>query len=269
MRLTEFRSILWQQLDLRVSGYRIHRLELHRHLPEHDTLPLHSHAHWQALLYLSGVGIQTLARKNIPVRAGTLLLLPPQVTHAFQRSGKTPALCLVLAFQTRALRAKKAVVEQLTGADLIHIRTLLAGIARLDQSDSLPVELHRAAAATTLLSRILQAAKLYPATKPPSHSPLLRRVRKEFQENPHLEVRGVASRLGLQRDYLNRRLKEEAGMTLGQVRADILLTQTKRHLRQHKTVAEAAQAAGFLDQNYFARWFRQQTGMSPSLWRNT
>jgi AraC-like DNA-binding protein len=32
-------------------------------------------------------------------------------------------------------------------------------------------------------------------------------------------------------------------------------------------VAEAALQSGFEDPNYFARWFRRQTGQTPQAWR--
>jgi len=31
-------------------------------------------------------------------------------------------------------------------------------------------------------------------------------------------------------------------------------------------VADVAEAVGVLDQSYFARWFRRQTGQPPSRW---
>jgi AraC-like DNA-binding protein len=35
-------------------------------------------------------------------------------------------------------------------------------------------------------------------------------------------------------------------------------------LRQEASIAEASVKAGFDDPNYFARWFRRQTGQTPS-----
>jgi len=32
-------------------------------------------------------------------------------------------------------------------------------------------------------------------------------------------------------------------------------------------ISLVADRAGFLDQNYFSRWFRKQTGLAPSKWR--
>jgi len=37
------------------------------------------------------------------------------------------------------------------------------------------------------------------------------------------------------------------------------------HLQGEEIVA--AEAAGFTDQNYFARWFKKQTGVTPMAWR--
>jgi AraC-like DNA-binding protein len=34
-------------------------------------------------------------------------------------------------------------------------------------------------------------------------------------------------------------------------------------------IGNAAEASGFLDANYFSRWFRQQTGLSPTAFVNS
>jgi AraC-like DNA-binding protein len=39
-------------------------------------------------------------------------------------------------------------------------------------------------------------------------------------------------------------------------------------LRQWHRVAAVAADLGFSDAKYFARWFRKQTGLSPSHWSN-
>ena len=77
----------------------------------------------------------------------------------------------------------------------------------------------------------------------------------------------MASELGYQRDHLNRILKRESGLTLGQHRAQVRLGEAKRLLGKQLAIGEVGSRVGFDDQNYFARWFRAQTGLSPSSWR--
>lgn len=78
----------------------------------------------------------------------------------------------------------------------------------------------------------------------------------------------LARQLGYQQDYLNRQLKAECGLTLGQLRARARLEQSQRLLRDRRlSISAVAERVGLLDNNYFARWFKQQTGMSPSAWR--
>jgi AraC family transcriptional regulator, transcriptional activator of pobA len=44
------------------------------------------------------------------------------------------------------------------------------------------------------------------------------------------------------------------------------VVQAQQLLPQMKNVAEVAAALGFHDPNYFSRWFRKQTGQSPTGW---
>jgi AraC family L-rhamnose operon transcriptional activator RhaR len=79
----------------------------------------------------------------------------------------------------------------------------------------------------------------------------------------------VVSRSGYQRDHLNRLVKQDTGLSLGQFRAQQRLTKAKQLLLQGLSVAATATTVGLPDQGYFARWFRRQTGQPPSVWSRT
>tara|TARA_R110002096_G_scaffold16641_1_gene56748 strand:+ start:1270 stop:1677 length:408 start_codon:yes stop_codon:yes gene_type:complete len=80
---------------------------------------------------------------------------------------------------------------------------------------------------------------------------------------------GLATRQGKSIDHINRQLKRESGVTIGQLLASARLEKACDRLRDPKAViGDVAEAVGYLDQNYFARWFRQQTGQSPTQWRS-
>jgi len=86
-------------------------------------------------------------------------------------------------------------------------------------------------------------------------------------DSTELSLKDLAERIGFQRDHLNRALREECGLTLGQLRARHRLAKAQDLLRKNQPVQTVALQAGFSDQNYFSRWFRQQTGVTPTAWR--
>ena len=86
-------------------------------------------------------------------------------------------------------------------------------------------------------------------------------------ESAGLSLGKLSGLAGYQHDYLNRLLKNHAGLTLGQFRSRKRVARAQQLLRQPKTVAEISGLVGFTEPNYFARWFRKQTGMTPTEWR--
>jgi AraC-like DNA-binding protein len=46
-----------------------------------------------------------------------------------------------------------------------------------------------------------------------------------------------------------------------------LLQRAEALLSQRRRIGDCAAELGFHDANYFTRWFRKQTGQSPSAWR--
>ena len=73
----------------------------------------------------------------------------------------------------------------------------------------------------------------------------------------------------MNQDHLNRVLKRESGMTAGQMLAGARLGEAKELLKREMMVGDVAERVGMLDQNYFARWFKGQTGVTPTAWRRS
>ena len=85
-------------------------------------------------------------------------------------------------------------------------------------------------------------------------------------ETPLPEIAGLARSMGYQTDYLNRIFKQATGQTLREYRDALLLKKTIRLLREKPMVKNVCSQLGFLDQNYFSRWFKKQTGLKPSIY---
>ncbi len=264
MPARKFRDLLWTRLDARSGTTVVMRLELHRHLPETAKLGGHSHGHWQALLYLSGHGVQQIGNELYTISTGSLVLLPPRARHAFRREASQPPLCLMLDF--RAPWPKRSAVRSLAAYEMARVRSVLADMARLNDDQRTLDQIERAALALRLLATVSEASGWFP--KPVRHSALtvLHRVQKELETNA--KPSSVARTLGYHPDYLSRLVREETGLGLAALAAQVRLQKVQKCLREHKLIRDGAAAAGFMDQNYFARWFRKQTGQTPLEWKS-
>jgi AraC family L-rhamnose operon transcriptional activator RhaR len=103
-----------------------------------------------------------------------------------------------------------------------------------------------------------------PAGAPARSGPVVRTLLSRMDARDSLAQ--TVARSGFNRDHLNRLVKKETGLTLGQFRAGQRLTRAKELLAQGQMVSQVAEAVGLPDQGYFARWFRKQTGQPPLAW---
>lgn len=263
-----FRSLLIEHTGIKVPGLRIFDLALHRHVPELVRTDRHSHPHDQALIYLSGAGIQSVDRQHARVEAGALVMIPRKVVHAFAREGSRPPLCLMINFRFTGPEKTFPAICTLKRSEVAQIRQNLALLVRLQQRSKGRPSCQDAAVILQLLLSALSTAGWLERTplwrddpKSRAVSGLLKRVK------PHQPLQETVKQSGYERDYLNRLIKREVGLTLGQFRAQERLKLAKQRLSEGLRISAIAEEVGLPDQSYFARWFRQQTGMPPSRWR--
>lgn len=276
--MKNYRPLFLRSLDLRLPGLKVRRLQLNRHLRETEAVRRHRHAFAQVLLYLSGAGRQSLGRERHPVRSGTAVLLKSGVTHSFEETRRRRPLCCAIDFELRGAGKHANAVVQLTASELAEARHLLATLGRLDWEGRAPgtdaSALRVGATVLGLLDLLLRRGG-WAGEKPaplPVHAPLVRAVRRVLRDDlaepdTRRSLDELARRIGYQHDYLNRLLKEATGLTLGQMRAQLRMERARQLLARPLSIGDVAEQLGFLDQNYFARWFRLQTGQSPSQFR--
>lgn len=266
--MRRFRSLLIEQADLRMPGLHIMTFALHRHLAEHASIDQHRHAWSQAILYLSGQGRQTFARGSARVQPGTLVVLPPGIAHAFQRSEIKTPLCLMIDFRLKGASGRQPAVCTLTRSEFVFVRQQLASLLKLQGGEGGALRWEGAASVLQILTALLRSAGWLErvaagGTRTRNGGAILRLLEQIGLEDPLPEV---VRRSGYQRDHLNRLIKQETGLTLGQYRTQKRLARAKELLAQGLQVAAAGAAVGLPDQSYFARWFRRQTGQPPSHW---
>ncbi len=267
--MKNYRPLLLQKLDVRLSGLHLRRLRLNRHLPDADMLSAHSHPHTQILCYLAGQGVMTSAGLRREVHPGTVVMLPPRCAHAFEETSGRRPLCLVLDLDWLGAARRGEVFARLTQSDAGAIRAELSSLTRLHDPDAAACRLLVAAAALRILDVLFRTIDLLP----PRQIKTPRFVR-DFERaldsgsDPHPPIAQIARAMGYQPDYLNRIFKQATGQTLREYRDARLIARAKRLLAARQPVGEVAAAIGILDQNYFSRWFRKHTGLQPRALRD-
>ena len=225
--------IVLRRLDLRCGEWTVRSLRVNRHLQPFDRYAPHRHAHGQLLLYLRGRGEQRVGDKKLPVGPGAVFFIPPARVHEFREQAPRRAICLVADLGGKGPRA----------LGFRHGWLSAEALACLKEPQG--------SGGAAIMKR-------------------LQRVWRPDATSGSSWVRPaeLAKRVGLQKDYLNRLVRRATGLTLGQWRDRELLRAAEASLRHGHRVAVVASDLGFSDANYFARWFRKQTGLSPSHWSN-
>lgn len=247
--------ILVQKIEIHALGFVLRRLQLNRHL-EAEVTP-HRHDYAQLILYLAGEGVQVIAGRRRAAHAGDLFVIPKNTAHGFALQGRSRPVCLVLDYELEASARVRASHRRLAPQQLNELHMLLARVpvkGRLTLSDY--------PAIIAVVAKLLGETRRAPE---PERTPLLEKVRDLLRTPAPLAQ--ISRAAGYHPDHLTRKLKRESGVGLRALRDRMRLASAHAALRTAPTIGEAATLAGFDDPNYFARWFRQQTGQTPGVWR--
>lgn len=270
--MRNYRPIIIEKIGISLPKIDILRLRLNEHLPE-TKASFHNHPHGQLLIYLRGSGEQTVSSKRYPARAGTVIYVRPDERHRFEKGRSRQPLCLVidvnLLSEEKYQRVKT--LGNLPATDLNLIRSRVSQLFEMRGPGSEDRIVLVGAVILDILDPVLRSIEWLEAKgqKRVSSRSVNVRVEKIINDriaDSSLNLSKVSSILGFQRDYLNRLLKKESGLTFSQIRSQLRLKKAQSLLIKGESVGDASLAVGINDQNYFARWFRAQTGMTPTKW---
>ena len=249
--------ILIQRIEIHALGFVLRKLQLNRHrAPE---VAMHVHPYSQLILYLAGEGKQHIRQGIVEARSGDLFIIPPNVPHGFSNVGQSRPLCLVLDYLTKKKRTR-TLHRRLPQHMLGELHSLLAQVPTKGRP-----RLSDYPAIIAVIARLLEPKFELSAQQVAPRS-LFDRVKARLRETNVLGE--VAKEAGYGRDALSRRLKRDHGLGLRGVRDLLRLEAAQSALKSRMPVGEAASHAGFDDPNYFARWFRRRTGITPSRWKS-
>lgn len=248
--------VLVQKIEIHALGFVLRKLQLNRH--REAEVSLHRHDCAQLILYLSGEGVQRIGSRRRPARTGDLFVIPPGMAHGFALHGRSRPVCLVLDYELERAKRIRFGHRRLGPETLNELHGLLARVpakGRLTLADY--------PAILAVVARLMEQTP--GVLERPQATGLYDRVRQLLRTPAPLAA--VAKSAGYHPDHLNRKLKREAGLGLRALRDQVRLEVGQAALQTSGSIAEAATRSGFDDPNYFTRWFRRQTGVTPTAWR--
>lgn len=267
--MKNFRPLLLEDLHVESPGLEVLRLCVNQHLPEVEWVRTHRHDFAQSLLYLSGHGIQQVDGRNYPVNAGSLVCVPAGCPHAFEKQSPRTPLCLVVDFRISIRGRSQRAVSRMNAEGLSLVRQRLSWLMSLAGTQGDAAVQAREAAAVLDVAGILLGVATGSISRHKAR-PVSDKVRRLICAGDlrSVTIGYLVEQVGLQQDHLNRVLKRECGLTAGQMLAEARLERAKALLSDPAMqIQDAGNSVGFEDRNYFARWFRKQTGQSPRDWR--
>jgi len=259
----KFRSLFLKQVGVRLPGLAVLRLCIHKHLSEVDAVQVHRHPHAQILCYLSKGGELVAGRTAHRVESGTLAWIPAGCRHAFREHPTRRPVCL--AIDLRMAMPKAPRVSALGRSEAAQIRHELARLGQLKDPASMESRFLAAASTLAILDTAFRSLGLLPRNAAPV--PSVVRTLESLAVDPrffHVPIGELCRKAGGNPDHLNRLFRRHTGVTLQRQRDAARLGICKKELSKGGPVGLAGEACGFADANYFSRWFRQQTGLSPT-----
>ncbi|MBC9909871.1 helix-turn-helix domain-containing protein [Chitinophaga varians] len=281
---------LSEDLQKNIGQFNVFRIE--DRIRTGTTSPTYIRRDFFKIMLFQGDGVFHYGDKSIPISGHTLLFFHPQVPYTYDPllPGTTGYFCVFRdEFFKEQLRVNVGQLPLFTmGPQPVfalnddqtqEVKTLFEKMVReLDSDYRYKYELIR-----SYVSELMYVAmKLQPANDVYEHPDAAARITSVFTEllerqfpiestSQRFELRSpksFAEKLAVHVNYLNRAIKKTTGHTTTELIFERLTAEAKALLK-HTTwnIAEISYVLGFEDQAHFNNFFRKQTAMTPSGFR--
>lgn len=219
-------------------------------------LPWHTHNDWHQLVYGSAGVLRVETRSGgwiVPPARG--VWVPADVAHRLTARGKVHLRTVYVARHLSAATRSLGVIEitPLLRELILHIVQRSTLDARSAADDRL---------ARVLLDQ-LQTIDVVPLDLRTPTDPVAAKVAAELHQDPGADLDNLTQRAGASRRTLERRFREQTGMSLGRWRQRLRQVRAIELMAGGCSVSEAGWTVGYASTSAFVTAFRQQLGTTP------
>jgi AraC-like DNA-binding protein len=229
------------------------------------------------LIYLTGGSgrFAVHGRKRMPVEAGDVLFLFPQMWHNYSPDAQTGwSECWIL-FDGQLpgqwagsgwLDPAKPVLRAGVHSNLVELFDQLLATAR---GNPPYVNQIMSGLAVQLVASVLSCMMASKSNPNMEMVALVRRAEQmiEHQWDRPLDLPKLADSIGLNYRTFRHLFQRFAGVSPLQYQLNVRINRAKPMLEQRMPIEQVASRTGFVDPYYFSRLFKRKTGLSPGKWR--
>lgn len=256
------------------------------HLAAHqkEILAPHKHDFYLVVVFTQGSGIHEIDFSQYPVKKGALFILRPGQTHYWQLSDDIEGYIFFhslnfysLLFPNKELTEYPMLSASYGNCAIQLNKTETEQTVQLFQeilSEYQQTELFKARKLGLLTDRfyidLLRLLKKQPSvtTVEKRRSTELFNRFSALLESSIMTLRkptDYADALNISTKHLNRIVNEEVNKSTSQLINERIVLEAKRHLiHSFSSMEEISQELGFEDASYFSRFFKKNTGLTPS-----
>jgi len=217
----------------------------------------HKHTFYEITVCTEGSGIALIGDTEYPFRAGSILIIPPNVPHTSRsENGYTE-----LYIQTDSPPPHHAVYLEDDGERAVTalMRMMLHRYIRGEKNDL-----------TLSMMYDLVIQLLAEKCTDPQNDPVVEDVRRLLAlhyNDPQFSLSALLESTGYHKDYIRRRFVAVCGKTPNEYLTSLRIEHAKK-LLQYKSnmrfsIADIGMMCGYYDPNYFSRVFKKHVGVTP------
>ena len=219
--------------------------------------PLHQHPKWEIMYYLKGEGYLATQNENIPFKPGSIIIVPPGVTHGSV--------------------SQNGFVNISIGGDFSHLFLFDYISVQMDNESRNGERLARLIYDNRYVNNDYLSALcgtyaqflLHNSNPEKRITQTIRNIIEQVSarfSDPCFEITALLNQSGYAEDYIRAQFKKITGRTPIEFLTKIRISHACYLIDTYKnllTLAEISEKCGYTDYVYFSRRFKQVTGISP------
>ncbi|MBQ3135748.1 MAG: helix-turn-helix transcriptional regulator [Oscillospiraceae bacterium] len=223
--------------------------------------PPHKHKNYEIVVCTKGMGQVYFDENPVPVVPGTILVVPPGVSHSSSGCDDSYERIYIGGVDHMFHLSDPAVISEDSGGEGLLLANLIFR-NRYAEEEYISALVH--AFGLFVLQKIKMYDKVFLAVQA-----IAEYISREFH-NSDMDLNAVLKRSGYTEDYIRANFKRITGKTPTE-----FLTQARIHhacyligmYKDTLPLTEIAERCGYVDYIYFSRRFRQEMGVSPRQYR--